>query len=717
MLTDLIKKYWPALTITIVVFAFFSKLFFPPSLFVTPDYGRSDSWHLSIANKFYYAHEIKKNTVPIWNPKIGTGYPTLAEGQTAIFFPINLVIFRLLPFVYAYNLTLVASIVTAAIGTYFFCRSHKLSKLASTYAGIIFSLGGFFVFHVQHHNLIQTASLLPWLFWALSEFINTKKLLFLLFLSLFTAFQLFAGFPQIVFYTYVGLSIYTILIIHGNKKIPKFKMLGLITAAVTFGFLLAAIQIVPTYEFLANSTRQSNPKSVLLEFPYKTKNLMQFIDPFILGSPKDGTYPVWQPQKWGIFWESIGYIGTIPLILSLAIILGNLFKKIKNLNVTIFSIVAFMSILLALGVESPLHVVFSIPPFSIFRVPSRFLLLVSFSLAVLSASYLEKFKKQKLVILPLVFFSLLNIFVVGKNYNPILEARKLLEQPQTAKIINENAGGRTYTAGNSIIWNENFLKGWDNIENFYFLRNYLDQNSNLIFNVNQFSAYESMQTKRASYLGAFMRKETKLKDKTVEFTNKAISTLAANNVAYIISPYEIKNQDTIEKLFQKAQKNNNAFVYKIKNQGKLFMLTKNISIATSSQQVIDTLNQEDFDALKKPIIETSADFKLPSEDLKYSIFNQSSNTSKHELETQTNTPSFLIFNQSYYPGWQATINGKKTEIYPANVNSMAIFVPQGKNTIELRYKSATLYSALVLSLISFAFLILIFLKMKHVTFK
>ena len=64
-------KSWPLIVITFVIFIFFIKLFIPhQAIFVTPDYGRSDAWHLSIANKYYYAQELKKNRLPIWNPAV-----------------------------------------------------------------------------------------------------------------------------------------------------------------------------------------------------------------------------------------------------------------------------------------------------------------------------------------------------------------------------------------------------------------------------------------------------------------------------------------------------------------------------------------------------------------------------------------------------------------------------------------------------------------------
>ena len=212
MISRFLKNYWPVIAIVIVIFAFLSNLFFPKlSLFVIPDYGRSDSWSLSIADSFYYAHQLKKNNLPIWNPHIGKGFPTFAEGQTGELFPPNLVFFRLLPFALAYNLTLAFTLITAALGTYFFCRSLKLKKLTSTFAGLVFSLGGFFVFHLQHHALIETASLLPWVFWATNEFIKTGRIKFLLSVSMASALQFTAGFPQLAFYTQVSTIGYVFL--------------------------------------------------------------------------------------------------------------------------------------------------------------------------------------------------------------------------------------------------------------------------------------------------------------------------------------------------------------------------------------------------------------------------------------------------------------------------------------------------------------------------
>src|SRR3989344_5274634 len=189
-------SFWPQVTLALILISFFFKLFFPLSIITTPDFARSDSWHFSIANKYYYAQELKKNRLPLWNPEIGTGFPAFAEGQSGVFFLPNLLLFRLLPFVYAYNLSLVFALFTASIGTYLFSRSLKLSKEAAFFSGIVFSLNGFFLVHLQHHNLLQTVSVIPFLFWQTQEFLTKKRLIHLIFFALFLSQAVFAGFPQ-----------------------------------------------------------------------------------------------------------------------------------------------------------------------------------------------------------------------------------------------------------------------------------------------------------------------------------------------------------------------------------------------------------------------------------------------------------------------------------------------------------------------------------------
>ncbi len=52
---------------------------------------------------------------------------------------------------------------------------------------------------------------------------------------------------------------------------------------------------------------------------------------------------------------------------------------------------------------------------------------------------------------------------------------------------------------------------------------------------------------------------------------------------------------------------------------------------------------------------------------------------------------FLVYNDSYYKGWQAFINGKKTEILRANFAFKGVWLQPGENVVEFRFGSGWQY--------------------------
>jgi len=692
----------------IVIFAFFYKLFIPDlSIFITPDYGRSDSWHLSIANKFYYAQELKNNRIPIWNPKIGTGYPTLAEGQTGIFFSPNLIFFRLLPFVWAYNVSILFAFFTAATGTYFFCRSLRLNRLSSTYAGIIFSLGGFFIVHVQHHNLLQTATLMPWLFWGANEFLNKRKVIFLLALSFIVSQQIFAGFPQLTFYSFVALYSY-IFFKTIFKKLPKIKLFSYLTASIIFGLLLSSIQLLPSYELLHISSKQTDPSTILKQFPYTYKNLLQFLDPFILGSPKDGSYPSWIPGKWGIYWESIAYIGIIPLSLSIGILIGSILKKgRRDIEIKIFAILLGLILGLTLGVNAPLHIIYSIPPFSLFRVPSRFLLIIQFSLVILASVYLYNISRRKILSSLIIAISVLNIFWVFHNYNPLGSAKKWFKNPETAEFL-KGEDARILSFGHFERWTNYLLEhGWKETSFYLTSRESLDQNSNLIYSLNQFGAYESILTKRFSIIDSFINSSLKNVDNSQE---NIFKLLASQNIKYLITPQTIENSHITpvkESSFQ------NPFnIYQISFEPNRFYMVNNYQIVNTIQEVNEILNNVDFDPTKSVILEESLKESLSEGNINSQIDIVQDSPTKIVLNTIQDKDAILVIADSFYPGWTAKVDSQNRSIFPVNVNNRGLLLKEGNHKIEITYRSKTLITGFALSFISYLIFLPLLLKFK-----
>lgn len=78
-----------------------------------------------------------------------------------------------------------------------------------------------------------------------------------------------------------------------------------------------------------------------------------------------------------------------------------------------------------------------------------------------------------------------------------------------------------------------------------------------------------------------------------------------------------------------------------------------------------------------------------------------------ELEVQTSTPQVLVITDNFFPGWQANLDGQKTEIYRANYTFKALFVPQGLHRVKLIYQPQSFLIGAIISGISLLLLFIL----------
>jgi len=89
------------------------------------------------------------------------------------------------------------------------------------------------------------------------------------------------------------------------------------------------------------------------------------------------------------------------------------------------------------------------------------------------------------------------------------------------------------------------------------------------------------------------------------------------------------------------------------------------------------------------------------------------------LNISLKNDSFLVFSDSYYPGWKAYIDGIETKIYRVNGIVKGIFVPAGNNIVKFTYFPTNILILLILSIITFIsiLVIILFLYFKNKRFK
>jgi hypothetical protein len=80
-----------------------------------------------------------------------------------------------------------------------------------------------------------------------------------------------------------------------------------------------------------------------------------------------------------------------------------------------------------------------------------------------------------------------------------------------------------------------------------------------------------------------------------------------------------------------------------------------------------------------------------------------------EIKTASSGNRFLVLSESYYSGWQATVDGKPAKVVRAYGDFMGCVVPPGSHTIQFRFAPFSLALGKWLTLAGLALAVLIFL--------
>lgn len=157
---------------------------------------------------------------------------------------------------------------------------------------------------------------------------------------------------------------------------------------------LAAVQWIPTLEFLRGSNRSGWPAEFTASYSLNPSALLMWLWPGALGTPLNGCWigPI------SVFYESGGaWLG----VATLALAAWGLARGRPRFGA---ALLVSAGLLLALGANGPLGFLLSLPGFSYLRTPSRWSFLVVWGLWLLAGSGLHALKRRAavLTLLPLI---------------------------------------------------------------------------------------------------------------------------------------------------------------------------------------------------------------------------------------------------------------------------------------------------------------------------
>ena len=326
---------------------------------------------------------IRSGEIPLWNPYDFCGTPFLANFQSAVFYPVNLLLYLADP-LRAMGYYLFIHFLLAGVFMFLFLRSRDLPMFASFSGAVILMFCGFLVTRVGHPTFVATAAWVPGLLWRAERLFQKPGLRRAILLGLCHGAMVLAGFPQIAFhgsYIMVLYAVYRAWSGDGLGGKSWRTLLWVLGAAVLSG-CIALVQILPTCEFIRFCTRRFLPYESILSSAHHPASLIKYLAPDFLGNPLDGT--VWSTflhRADGHFSQNYvsttGYVGILPLLLAWA----GLFTRRRG--ILFFASTAVATLLIVFG--TPLfRIAYQFPGFNFSRI-DRIIFLYMFSMGVLAA--------------------------------------------------------------------------------------------------------------------------------------------------------------------------------------------------------------------------------------------------------------------------------------------------------------------------------------------
>lgn len=665
----------------------------------------------------------KTGEIPLWNPYSFAGTPLLANYQSAVLSPFNLLFF-FMPFVDGWSMLVLLQPLLAGFFIYLFARRIEQSKAGGLISAISFMFCGFIVTWMGYATLSYALLFLPLGLYAIESYFLTGKTRFLLLLSGVVPLSFFSGHFQISIYVAVVLFAY--LLIRGRQNSWKIRILAIL--ALLIGIFFSLPQLLPSFEFYTQSLR-SGLYQKIESIPWQY--MPTLIAPDFFGNP------VTRNDWYGHYAEWNGYIGTFALFLTF---LG--LRAWKKSPVNFFGIVGVISLLLAF--PSPLQdalILFHVPVLATSAL-SRIISVYCLTAAILAGFGFDHLleivqKKEKKSFLTwtggifVVFVTLWGV-VMGKLWLPLDKiniAKQNLILPTLITLIGIGIiiiaflSPRNYRkwvvivgiltlvsidmlrfatkwqpfdpkelvfAKNGVVQKFEQLSGYNRA-----LGNYMAEVSNY-YHLPGIEGYDALYPKRyGEFIAAVSRgKLGESARSVVNFPRNGSEAKQAINLLNITYVVHKVSDDNMGWTFPYWQYPSDQFVqifndstYRIYKNTKALphaFLVGSYVVEKNDQKILDTIFAMDLDLRDKIVLEQDPAFRIAKDPSASATINKYT-SSDIIIQTKTTAPMALFLSDSFYPGWRASIDGQETKIFRADYAFRTVFVPKGNHVVHFWY--------------------------------
>ena len=670
---------------------------------------------------------IRSGMIPLWNPHLYSGAPFLADNQSGVLYPINLLAFLVFPNLsyqvmeglVIFHLWLAGAAMYVALRVWPLTPTPRaasptgrgeIARPAALFGAIAFMFNDVLITHIGNLNLIAVAAWLPLILALYARGLSERRASWIVASGVVLAIALLAGHAQMTAITLIGLmavAVWQIIDAPGGRG--RVIGLALVTPLIALG--LSAAQLLPSLEMTRYSLRAGLSYEEATAYSLPPAALASTFSPLLFGR---GAVEFWGP------WERVetAFVGVVPLLLA-----GLAFRRKWRDSAWFFLALGVLGLLIALGQYTPIYsLVHSLPVLGGLRVPARFILLTNFSLAALAAIGLQRFMTES--------FSLKRVLGWGAAVMIGGALALIVAYQSTGAIDRGNNLTSAFSfwlfAGAALLILVAAIKSAIRIQHSAILLiGVLSLELVLLGSGVEIDRNDPTLGYQHRAVIDFLKSDGNGTFR-IENASKAWQPDAAlmhrlNDIGGIFNPLGLASYETYRGgmgdrgsplynflgakyvLANKDQPPGDASFVPVFNgdpQIDVYLNTQALPraqlidralIVQSGEEAWQAIHAAEFDPSKEVVIENGAELlggENQSGGRALAFASLPASRDRVELIAKTESPAYLVLSDVYYPGWTATIDNQPTRVYPANFAFRAVLVPPGEHRVTFTFEPA-----------------------------
>jgi hypothetical protein len=323
------------------------------------------------------------------------------------------------------------------------------------------------------------------------------------------------------------------------------------------------------------------------------------------------------------------------------------------------------------------------------------------------------FGSSYFLIIFIFIVSIFDVLMFASSYQPLLPTKNVFTLPELYQNISSEYRMTTIPNNNKQWLSYMYTYGWKNPNDYLYLLQGGQPNYTLLYSLSNMTIYAGFLPKKQQRL-IYLALETSTwddKEKTASLSALAMNTLKLHNTKHLITASKITNPEV--KLIKQINPSKNnlepLFLYELSHVKPKYLLTSTYKKVSYLDEYIQEAKKTDVLLSYDAFITTDRELTPTKELGTLSILSESNTKKIFSISNPSDT--FFVASIYLYPGWTAYLDAKKTDLYPANISGMAVFIPKGTHTLVLQFIPISLYVGLSIggvALLLYGFIIIRF---------